>query len=159
MKRTILVALLTAVLIGLWPRQAAADLTGFWGFSPTPSRRSAQGFSIGVGMMVVAFEFEFSRTSQDEADGSPSLTTSMFNGLIQTPTSGVQLYVTAGGGAYRERFREFQETAAGTNIGGGMKMRLAGPLRLRIDYRMFNLRGDPLYPKPKRLYAGINLAF
>jgi len=36
---------------------------------------------------------------------------------------------------------------------------LTGPLRLRFDYRLFNLRGDPLYPKVHRFYAGVNLAF
>jgi len=159
MKRPIVISLLTVVLLGALPRAAAADLTAFWGFNPTPARRSATGFSLGVGLMVVAFEFEFSRTSEDEADGAPSLTTGMFNGLIQTPTSGVQLYVTAGGGAYRERFREFQETSVATNVGGGIKIRLAGPVRLRVDYRMFALRGDPLFSKPKRVYAGLNIAF
>ncbi len=40
-----------------------------------------------------------------------------------------------------------------------MKIKLAGPLRLRLDYRVFLLRGSPLYEKPQRFYAGINLGF
>jgi hypothetical protein len=159
MRKIVVTSLLAAAIIGLTPRAAAADLTAFYGFNATPSRRSAMGFSLGVGMMIVAFEFEYSRSLEDELDGAPSLTTGMFNGLIQTPTSSVQLYFTAGGGGYRERFREFQETAVATNIGGGMKMRLVGPVRLRVDYRVFSLKGDPLYVNPKRLYAGLNIAF
>ena len=159
MRKLVVLSLLTAAIVGLTPRDAAADFTAFYGFNATPSKRSAMGFSLGVGMMIVAFEFEYGRTLEDELDGAPSLTTGMFNGLIQTPTSGLQLYFTAGGGAYRERFREFQDTAIATNIGGGMKMRLAGPVRLRVDYRIFSLKGDPLFPNPKRLYAGLNIAF
>jgi hypothetical protein len=36
---------------------------------------------------------------------------------------------------------------------------LIGPLRLRLDYRVFTLQGSPLHPKPQRFYAGINLKF
>jgi hypothetical protein len=159
MRKIVAISALTAALVACAPREAAADFTAFYGFNSTPSKRSAMGFSLGVGMMIVAFEFEYSRSLEDELDGAPSLTTGMFNGLIQTPTSSMQLYFTAGGGAYRERFREFQETAIATNIGGGMKLRLVGPVRLRVDYRIFSLKGDPLYHNPKRLYAGLNIAF
>ena len=38
-------------------------------------------------------------------------------------------------------------------------MTLTGPLRLRLDYRLFNLRGDPLYSTMHRFYGGLNLAF
>jgi len=44
-------------------------------------------------------------------------------------------------------------------VGGGVKMSLIGPLRLRLDYRVFTLRGSPLYEKPQRFYAGVNLKF
>jgi hypothetical protein len=86
----------------------------------------------------------------------------MFNLLVQTPrVSSVQLYGTVGGGFYRERLDEIehQETSFGTNIGGGVKLGLAGPLRLRLDYRVFLLHGSPLYSKPQRFYAGLNLSF
>jgi hypothetical protein len=34
-----------------------------------------------------------------------------------------------------------------------------GPLRLRLDYRVFQLRGHPLHAQSQRLYAGLNLTF
>ena len=40
-----------------------------------------------------------------------------------------------------------------------MKISLAGPLRLRLDYRVFTLQGDALHSKPQRFYAGLNLKF
>jgi hypothetical protein len=40
-----------------------------------------------------------------------------------------------------------------------VKVSLAGPLRLRIDYRVFHLGSDALYSPSHRLYAGLNLKF
>ena len=40
-----------------------------------------------------------------------------------------------------------------------MKLKLAGPLRLRLDYRVFLFHGEPLFTKSQRFYAGLNLGF
>ena len=52
-----------------------------------------------------------------------------------------------------------KRSPCGSNIGGGAKIRLVGPLRLRLDYRVFNLHGSPKFKNPQRFYAGINLSF
>ena len=49
------------------------------------------------------------------------------------------------------------ETALAVNIGGGIKARLAGPLGVRIDYRLFKLRGSPINDQYHRFYAGATL--
>lgn len=159
MTRSILVPTLALLCLAGTPAPASADITGFWGFSPTPASRRATGFAVGMSLVVAGFEFEYGNTTESDLKGAPGLRTGMFNALIQTPTSGIQLYVTAGGGFYRETYRDISETSFATNIGGGVKMTLAGPLRLRVDYRIFSLRGDPLFPSPKRLYAGLNFSF
>jgi opacity protein-like surface antigen len=144
---------------------AFADLTAFLGVSPTPERRLLRGAAVGMGLLVVGFEFEFAAISADEELGAPSLKTGMANVLVQTPVpvGRFQFYGTVGGGLYRERLKttaiDHSETSFGSNIGGGAKMTLAGPLRLRLDYRLFNLHGDPLHDKVHRFYAGLNLAF
>ena len=87
--------------------------------------------------------------------------------LVQTPRGmlpKVQLYATIGGGYYRIRFEPFdvQDTGFGTNVGGGVKIDLVGPLRLRLDYRVFKLTNGStsrLSSTPQRFYAGANLAF
>lgn len=83
------------------------------------------------------------------------------NVLFQTPVEikGMQFYGTTGGGVYRERLGEIQETHFSSNIGGGVKVRLAGPLRARFDYRVFRLSGEPINQTYQRFYAGGNLAF
>jgi hypothetical protein len=156
-RRLSIPAFALAVLFGA-AAPAHADITAFWGLSPTPEKRSARGFAAGLSLVVFGFEFEYANTAEDLVKGAPGLTTGMINGLVQTPTS-TQFYLTAGGGLFRERLAGTGETFVGTNIGGGVKLNLAGPLRLRLDYRVFNLRGSPLYSNPQRFYAGVNLAF
>ena len=75
------------------------------------------------------------------------------------PIARMQFYGTIGGGVYRETLDEASETNVGINLGGGVKVTLIGPLRLRFDYRVFTLQGAPRHEKPQRFYAGINLKF
>lgn len=137
---------------------ASADATLFIGANTTPSTRPVRGFAGGISLLVIGFEFEYANTVEDPLAAAPSLQTYMGNVLVQTPTS-TQLYATLGGGFYRERLGTTQETSVGINLGAGIKFSLAGPLRVRVDYRAFVLRGSPIYQNPQRLYAGLNLAF
>lgn len=151
--------LLAALL--LFPATASADITAFLGTNPDPVNRATTGFGVGVGLVIVGFEFEYGHTRENLEELAPSLRTYMFNGLLQTPVpiAGMQFYGTAGGGVYRETLDEDSETNVGINVGGGVKVHLAGPLRLRFDYRVFTLQGDPRHSKPQRFYAGVNLTF
>ena len=140
---------------------AFADATAFIGTTSSPSNRTARGFALGMGLLIVGFEFEYSSTSEELSEAAPSLRTGMGNVLLQTPIAifGCQPYWTVGAGAYRERLGGLQETNIGVNTGGGVKISLLGPVRARVDYRVFNLRGDPLHSTVHRVYAGVNLAF
>ena len=158
MKHWKIVCALALLLVSVLPTIASADATAFLGFSPKPATRSAAGFAVGMSLVIVGFEFEYASTSENPEELAPGLRTGMINGLIQTPTR-TQFYLTAGGGFYREALEKTTETHFGTNIGGGMKLPLVGPLRLRIDYRVFNLRGSPIYKTPQRIYAGANITF
>ena len=156
--RSFAVAALVLLLI---PSTASADFTAFLGSTTTPENRIMTGASVGAGLIIVAFEFEYARTREDLPELAPGLRTYMFNGLLQTPfpIAGMQFYGTMGGGVYHETLSEASETNFGINVGGGVKISLAGPLRLRVDYRVFTLSGDPLHSKPQRFYAGLNLKF
>lgn len=143
------------------PAAARADVTAFLGVSPTPGLHLGRGAALGAGFIVVAFEAEAAQIAAVTADGEPALTTGMANILVQTPleVSRMQFYGTAGAGLYRERLGAIQETNAAANVGGGVKIGLAGPLKLRLDYRVFRLRGAPLHPTWHRVYAGATLGF
>jgi hypothetical protein len=150
-----------AALVFLTSTPAFADATVFLGSSTTPANRPAKGVAVGMGLLIVGFEFEYSDTSEAVDDAAPALRTGMGNVLLQTPfpVAGMQFYVTTGAGLYRERLDTLQETHIGFNTGGGAKISLLGPIRARIDYRVFRLRGEPLHETVHRIYAGLNLAF
>ena len=57
------------------------------------------------------------------------------------------------------RARHHSHTGFAPNSGGGVKVNLAGPVRLRVDYRVFKLGSGALYSPAHRVYAGINLKF
>ena len=165
-------SLALALILGC-ARSASADLTAFIGATTDPGTRATRGLAVGIGLVIVGFEFEYAQASGDDeeefvclsggAECKPSLSTGMANVLLQTPRGlgPVQVYGTIGGGVYRERFEATDETdtAFGSNVGGGAKINLLGPLRLRVDYRVFRLGGDTARKTPKRFYVGANLAF
>ena len=153
--------LVTATLLVGAVVPAYADATGFIGTTSTPSNRQARGFAVGMGLLIVGFEFEYANTSEELTDEAPGLRTGMGNVLLQTPFAvfGMQPYFTTGGGAYRETLGTHSETHFGLNSGGGVKISLLGPVRARVDYRVFKLNGEPLHDTVHRVYAGINLRF
>ena len=160
MVRKLLLFMLVAAVL-MVPRTATADITGFIGVTRTPENRALRGFAFGFGLLVVGFEFEYANTIEDKLESLPSLQTGSGNVLIQSPVEifRIQPYGTVGGGLFRERLGTEQETNYGTNAGGGAKIALAGPLRLRLDYRVFRLNGKPINQTYQRFYAGANLSF
>lgn len=154
-------ALLAWLCMAAIPAVASADVTAFLAVSPTTALRAGRGLSAGAGLVIVAFEVEAAQLLERTTKGAPALTTGMGNVLLQTPlrVSGMQFYGTAGAGFYRERLDERQETSVGVNLGGGVKIKVAGPLRLRLDYRVFKLRGAPVTDVYQRVYAGANIGF
>ena len=140
---------------------AFADATAFIGSTTTPANRPTKGVAVGVSLVIVGFEFEYASASETPEDAAPGLRTGMGNVLLQTPfpVVGMQFYVTTGAGLYRENLGELQETHVAFNSGGGAKISLLGPLRARLDYRVFKLSGEPLHSVVHRIYAGINFAF
>lgn len=151
---------LATLLTAVTSAPAFADLTLFIGSTATPTNRPVKGAAFGVGLLIIGFEIELAETRESILEAGPSLKTGMGNVLLQTPipVAGIQFYVTTGGVLYRERLGTRQETQFGLNSGGGAKVTLLGPLRARVDYRVFKLRGEPLHPVVHRVYAGLNLA-
>lgn len=153
-------AVLALALIAATPSTARADATAFLGRNSADNDRSfTRGFAFGVSLLVVGFEFEYANSSEDLVELRPSLRTTTGNILVQTFGLPFQLYGTTGGGVYREHLGNDEETAALINFGGGIKVHVAGPMRARVDYRVFNLKGHPRHSTIQRIYAGLNLAF
>jgi hypothetical protein len=155
----------TFVFAGAWLLLAAmparADLTAFIGANTTPANRQVRGAAVGFGLLVIGLELEYAFTPDDPAARAPSLKTGTGNLVLQTPVPlfGFQPYFTTGGGFYHEELAPHSDTGFGLNTGGGVKVSLAGPIRLRVDYRVFKLGSSALNPTSQRIYAGLNLKF
>jgi opacity protein-like surface antigen len=154
-RTALLVALLSAMTA-----PARADVTGFIGANTTPANRLVKGAAVGFSLLIIGVEFEYADTTEDAAAHAPALKTGMGNVLLQPPVPvfGLQPYFTTGGGVYRETTGAVQNTNFGVNVGGGVKIALAGPLRLRVDYRVFTLASGAQNSPAHRIYAGLNLA-
>ena len=154
------VALATLVVMS-WGGDARADVTAFLGVNGSPESRAVTGFAGGMTFVAFGVEGEYASTRESLDEAAPQLRTYMANGFVQNPipVSGLTFYGIAGAGVYRETLDGESQTSLATNVGGGVKIDLAGPLQLRLDYRVFILKGDALAQKPQRLYAGVNLKF
>jgi opacity protein-like surface antigen len=165
LRKSSVILLLTALAVAGSASPARADITAFLGVSPTPGNHSVKGFSGGLSLLVVGFEFEYAQITEDEFEGLPSLKTWSGNVFVQNPVeiAGTTFYGTAGAGGYSESLTSgslvHEESHFGTNIGGGAKINLVGPIRVRLDYRVFRLQGSPLNSVYQRFYVGANLKF
>jgi hypothetical protein len=151
---------LVAALLLASTSPAYADVTFFLGSNQTPENRAFRGFAL-AGSGMITFEFEYAGHGDDVEEGTPGLRTFMGNAILQTPFAvfGFQPYVTAGTGLYRESFDERTETAWSFNSGAGVKTNIFGPIKLRVDYRVLKLQGEPLYETVHRVYSGVHLTF
>jgi opacity protein-like surface antigen len=158
--RRVAITTIAASLVLLAATPARADITAFLGVNTTPANRLVTGGALSVSILIVGFEGEYAVTRSDDQAGAPSLKTGMANAFLQNPIpiKGLQFYVTAGGGLYNEALGPSSTTGLATNVGAGAKIELVSHVKLRIDYRVFNLAGSPLQPTPKRLYAGLSLS-
>jgi opacity protein-like surface antigen len=140
---------------------ARADITAFIGANTTPANRQVRGGAVGFGFVVVGVELEYAYTPDDPAASAPSVKTGTGNLILQTPVAifGFQPYFTTGGGFYQEELGLHSDTGFALNTGGGVKVTLVGPLRVRVDYRVFKLGSGALNSPAHRIYAGLNLKF
>jgi hypothetical protein len=146
--------------------EAPINATAFAGAAMTPDPHVAIGIAVGLRPRPtpVALEFEYSRSGSDPAEGVPAIVTFSGNVLLQFPVqaSRYQFYGTFGVGVYGLSLDSKSSEPEGVwNFGGGAKITVAGPLKLRVDYRAFRLAPIPreYHSNEHRLYLGIVAGF
>jgi hypothetical protein len=118
---------------------------------------------------VIGFEVDHMRTLGDQTPSRPRIEWTGASMLVQfhiVPRR-LQAYGAVGGGVYTQTLGGDRSAGGGAaNAGGGVKIALAGPLKLRLDYRVLFLSDDPdwsleglPYRHPQRVTAGLALAF
>ena len=80
---------LTCAFLAATAAPARADITAFLGMSPTPENHALRGFGVGVGLLIVGFEFEYAKISEDDFEQLPGLQTYAGNVLVQTRAGGI----------------------------------------------------------------------
>ena len=152
---------LAAGAILLVPSLAHADITGFLGSLRTTNPQTVSGVAASVTLIVVGVEFEYANAPENVSTLTPRLSTGMVSALVRTPTGKIQLYGTIGVGVYREARGIVTNTNTASCIGGGVTIGLAGPLGVRLDYRIIGLRNsiNADTSTRHRIYAGVNLKF
>jgi hypothetical protein len=143
------------------PSRALADVTVFLGASTSPSTRQVRGAAAGGGLLIIGFEFEYADTTADPAAAAPALKMGTASVMLQTPAAvmRVQPYFLTGAGIYQEDLGAHSDQGLAVGTGGGAKITLFGPIRLRLDYRVFKLGSGALISPTHRFYAGLNLKF
>ena len=120
--------------------------------------RSGRGAAIGAGFTIVAFEFEYASSGDDPTSARRRSRRAWATCCCRRrwPSSGSSR-TSRPAAASITRAGEHGDTGFGFNTGGGVKISLVGPLRLRVDYRVFKLGSGALYSPAHRVYAGLNL--
>ena len=147
-------------------RESPVNITAFCGVAMAPGPHPAIGVAVGHKPHPgpVSLEFEYWRSWRDPIEGVPAIGTFAVNILTELSPrqSRFQFYGTFGAGLYALLHEDqVSEVTDARNIGGGAKVSLAGPLKLRMDYRAFfltKLDGKDL-SNEHRFYVGIVAGF
>lgn len=135
-RRTFTLALL--LLFTLSSRIARADGTFLAGAMHTDRVRPAIGWAFSHCPQVAGFEIEYFSTHPGDENDRASAGSIIASVIVQPVAIGrAQIYGIGGFGLWGEKYANGGGTgeAGAKSIGGGVKIWLAEPLRLRIDYR------------------------
>jgi len=152
---------LAVFLLTIAPSTARADIVGFLGSNMTPSSQPVIGGALSLNILVVAIEFEFASSAEDALKGLPGQATGIASVQFVTPTGRVQAYGGAGIGGARETLLGLTAYRTAGSFGGGVKIGLAGPLGVRVDYRVITMNKTMGIDTGvrQRFYVGLNLHF
>jgi hypothetical protein len=168
MKRPSIRIALVGALILMSPVSARADGTVLVGLMTLDGPRPSIGVAFGYCPSVAGFEIEYLGTLGGESADHSSAGGIVGNLIVQPMTIGnLQFFAVGGFGLWGETFADGRGTGAlsAKDIGGGVKIGIAGRLRLRLDYRLLLLgdpegaSGVPSTTRPQRFSAGLHLVF
>jgi hypothetical protein len=168
MRRSLVrIALLGAFILAS-PVSARSDALVLLGLMTLDGPRPSIGVGFGYCPSIAGFEVEYLGTLGGESADRSSAGGIVGNLIVQPVTIGsFQFFAVGGFGLWGETFADGTGTGAlgAKDFGGGVKIRIAERLRLRLDYRLFLLddpegaSGLPTTTRPQRISAGLHLVF
>lgn len=139
---------------------SAGDLTVFAGL-PSPS--DAWGRAYGVALTstlvpVIGFEGEAARVSGESLD--TAMTSFTASAVVSPPIGFVTPYGGVGAGVFRQTLTGgISDTGRLTAVFGGVKVKTAGLLVLKAEYRKISLAGNPPIRLDRRFSVGAGVSF
>jgi hypothetical protein len=144
-----------------WPRTVAAGEILVFASANEPSDiwQRGQGGALAISFFrVLSFEGEAARGSVKPSDGRITYFTG--TAALNAPLfKGFAPYVGVGVGLFRETLGTESDMGTLRATAFGFKMRIAGLLVIRAEYRRFRLSGPPLLELESRLSVGAGIAF
>ena len=166
MRRLLIAAWLLALVL-VNPVSASADATFLVGLTSVEGLRPSFAWSFGYRPSAVGVEVEYLTTRPGDYSAG-----GIFGSVIVVPMTiaKAQIFFVGGVGVWGEGFDEGKRTGvlSAVNVGGGVLVGLAGPLKLRLDYRLFRLGEvskeeigaiSPSSKHPQRIAAGLHFRF
>lgn len=160
------------VVVGalILPNPASAQATGtvLLGLMTVDAPRASIGVGFGYSPSIVGFEIEYLGALSGESADHPSAGGIFANLVVRPVTRGnLQFFVIGGFGLWGETFADGRGTGelGARDLGGGVIIRIAEPLGVRLDYRLFllgNLEDGSRAPSrkhPQRFSAGLHVVF
>lgn len=167
MRRLLSGAAWLLALVLMNPVSARADATVLVGLTSVEGLRPSLGWSFSYRPSAVGVEVEYLTTTPGNYSAG-----GIFGSVIVMPVtiSNVQIFVLGGVGVWGEGFKGGKRTGvlSAANVGGGVLVGLVGPVRLRLDYRLFRLGEvskeeigaiSPSRKHPQRIAAGLYFRF
>lgn len=153
---------------------APVHADGILSFGPTVSTQARPTVAASFGTFIenscLGWELEFADTLGNGNPGRRSMGTFGASFLVQSPIrrERLRVYGAVGFGIFGGDLPDGRASGevSYTNFGGGLKLNMAGPLLIRVDYRVVRLGEAPdanpaLYEHThfQRVLVGIGLAF
>jgi hypothetical protein len=138
----------------------AGDLTVFAGLpSPRDSWGRAYGASLTSTLVpVIGFEGEAARVSGGNLD--TAMTSFTASAVVSPPIGLVTPYGGVGAGVFRQTLTGgISDTGRLTALFGGVKVKAAGILVLKAEYRKISLSGNPPIRLDRRISIGAGVSF
>ena len=125
-------------LVLMNPVSARADATVLVGLKSVEGLRPSFAWSFGYRPSAVGVEVEYLSTRPGDYSAG-----GIFGSVIVIPVTiaKAHIFVVGGVGVWGEGFEGGKRTGvlSAVNVGGGVLVDLTGPLKLRLDYRLFRL--------------------
>jgi len=140
------------------PVQAFEAVVFVSGASPEVTWSRGYGATVGFGFLkLAAFEAELARQPGAALDSGM---TSVTGAALFAPAFGpVVPFIGLGVGAFRQTMGTRSDFGTHSAFVVGAKLKLAGLLVLRVEWRKLGLAGTPLLPLDDRISGGVGIAF